>query len=533
MTVFKQENAHLEIENALIRAREQEVELGYTNVPRDSQDLIKVTIEQMHEGIQIIDRSWRYVYLNDAASKHGHLEKSKLLGRTMMECFPGIENTDMFDVLKSVVKHNKPRDMENLFEYPNGEKCWFEIFFEPHVLGVLIRSIDITARKKLEEQYLHSQKMQSIGLLAGGIAHDFNNKLGIMTLYSEMLLAENIGDSTYLNNILNAIEDSSKIVKQLLAFGRKQILDLKVTNLNDIIEQIKNPLSRLLGAQIQLKFILDNELHNIKVDPVQIDQVILNLCINAKDAMSDGGVLTIETTNVNFDEAYCSRHPNIVPGNYVMLAVSDTGIGISNEIRNRIFEPFFTTKPGKGTGLGLPSVHGIVYQSRGHIDFHTKIGEGTIFKLYFPEVKDAKPAKTKVIADPTELVGTETILLVEDDTILQEALAKTLENAGYNIYVASNSSEAKTHFLAQRGQFHLLLTDVVFEKSSGLKLSKELQSINPLLKTIFISGYTEDTLAQQGILEDDIVLVQKPVSTNRLLRAIRQVLDDKIKRGVI
>lgn len=532
------EDLRSQLDRAQLKVRQLEQELGFSYNPKDFEDLIKVTVEQMHEGIQIINFDWCYVYLNDACVRHGHRPKSELLGRTMQECYPGIENTEVFQVLAAVMLDRKPRSTENLFEYPDNTKCWFDLYVEPHALGILIRSVDITSKKNLEAQYLHAQKMESIGLLAAGVAHDFNNKLGIMMLYCEMM-KKKIGNDNdvykdYLENILIAVEDAASMTKQLLAFGRKQVLDPRVTNLNDVIQLASKSVGKLIGSHIELKTSLDKDLHNVRVDPSQIDQVILNLCLNSRDAMPEGGVLTLETANVEFDEDYCSKHMDVIPGEYVMLAVCDTGNGIHKENIDHIFDPFFTTKDvGKGTGLGLSSVHGIVKQSRGHIWVYSEIGLGTTIKLYFPRVKDLKESVGKHSHSEDDSKGSETILLVEDEELLREVFAEVLLDSGYHVLVAANSEDAKTQFLKAKGEIDLLLTDIVFPKSNGLKLSKELSAINPDLKTIFVSGYTKNTIVHHGNLDTEAVLVQKPVSVKILLSTVRKVLGGQLTKGVV
>lgn len=501
-----------------------------------AQDLLKVTLEQMLEGIQIIDREWRYIYLNECAVQHAQREKHELLGRTMMECYPGIEKTQMFHVAQKVFGTGQSQQIENFFQYPNGEECWFDVYIEPHPMGVLIRSVDITSRKRIEEQYLHAQRLESIGLLAGGIAHDFSNKLAVMTLYCEMVIAdlEKEGKSPeYLNHVLNAIDEATALTRQLLAFGRKQVLNPKNVNLNSLLETAQKGLQKLLGENIQIKTSLEPDLSSVWVDPSQIDQVILNLCINARDAMPKGGVLTLETSVVELDAGYCERRPGVQPGRYVMLAVSDTGLGMSEEVQAKVFEPFFTTKNvGEGTGLGLASVHGIVHQSRGHIWVYSEEGMGTTFKLYFPVVA-GEEAVHSLPEIPQEMGGDEKILLVEDDELLLKAFQQTLNDAGYTVFAATGAREAKVHFTDQRGEFDLLLTDVVFSDSTGPQLAADLKAIKPELKCILISGYTENTVAHHGALDKDVVLIQKPISTRKLLSTLRQVLEGALLKGVL
>jgi PAS domain S-box-containing protein len=527
-----------ELENAQKRVAELEKQLGFDHYPIDPQDLFKATVEQTIEGIQIIDRNWKYIYINSAAAEQGKSKSEALLGRTMMECYPGIERTELAYAIQNALDGGAPRQLENLFEFPDGSRCWFELLIEPHTMGALIRSVDITDRKRIEEQFNHSQKMESIGLLAGGMAHDFNNKLGIMMIYADLIKAELSDEQDhiqrYLDNIMIALRDASALTKQLLAFSRKQVLDLRVTNLNDIINYTSDSLRKLIGENIQLRVSIDEELHNVRVDPSQMDQVILNLVVNARDAMPEGGTLVVETANVELDKEYCSTQMGVEPGPYVMLAISDTGLGMSADVRSRIFEPFYTTKAkGKGTGLGLSSVHGIVNQSRGHIWVYSEPGRGTTFKLYFPEVQERKQNLNLPNLETNELKGTETLLVAEDDQLLRQALTKALETAGYKVFAAADPSEAKKLFMEQKGQFAMLLTDVIMPQSSGHDLATDLSKLKPDLKVVYISGYTENIMAQHQILDSNSILIQKPIATKKLLSSIRQVLDGKFTKGVI
>ncbi|MEK7358489.1 MAG: ATP-binding protein [Bdellovibrionota bacterium] len=503
-----------------------------------SDNLIKVTVDQMHEGIQIVDRDWRYVYLNAAAARHGRNPAQSLVGRTMMEVYPGIETTEMFRLLEGVMRDREPARMENQFVYPDGGKCWFMLYFEPHALGVLIRSIDISEVKKFEEQYLHAQKMEAIGRLAGGIAHDFNNKMAIVQIYADMAMSElSNADSriaSHLTNVIAAVEGAAKLTRQLLAFSRKQVLDLRVVNLNELVTGLSQGVLKLLGTDVRLEIDLDPELGNVWADLSQIDQVIMNLAINGRDAMPAGGVLTIETSNVELDATYCASRPEMKPGAYVLLSVSDTGVGIPPEIQSKIFDPFFTTKTeGHGTGLGLASVFGIVKQSRGQIWLYSEVGIGTTFKIYFPRVEDPKNAVDYRPEPEKDVRGTEVILLVEDDEALRIAYGRALSLAGYKVHSAASTTEAKALFMELKGRIDLLLSDVVLDTTSGRALAKELLALKSGLKIAFMSGYTENSIIHHGVIDDDAILIQKPVSMRKLLGAIRRILDGQLKKGVI
>lgn len=504
----------------------------------DSQNLIKLTVEQMHEGIQIIDYDWRYVYLNAAAARHAQRDIESLLGQAMEVAYPGIQKMPVYALIREVMDRRTPRHLENEFVYPDGGKCWFEIFLEPHAAGVLIRSIDISHRKKIEEQYMYSQKLEAIGRLAGGVAHDFNNKLGIMMLYCEMAQStpaamQDPEISRYVENILVAINQATALTKQLLAFGRKQVLDVKIVNLNEVLKSSTENLGSIIGAQIEMKLHLEKDLWKVRVDKSQIEQVILNLVINSRDSIADTGVITIETANAELDKAYASRHHDVVPGEYVMMSISDNGSGMTPEVREKLFEPFFTTKEmGKGTGLGLAAVHGIVKQSRGHIWAYSEVGIGTSFKIYFPRVMDKVEVKV-IESQDTNIKGKgERILLVEDDALLKEAFQQTLTAAGYHVISAGDADEAQVVFCSEGKEVDLLLTDVVLPRANGNELAKLLRAMKPDLKVAFMSGYTENSIVHHGVLDTESVLIQKPITTQNLLITVRRILDSNLKKGL-
>lgn len=342
----------------------------------------------MLEGIQVIDQDWRYLYLNKAAILHARAPKEILIGKTMMECYPGIDQTQMFQVLKKTMTERISQQIENFFEFPDGERCWFQLYVEPHSMGIILRSIDITEKKLLEEQYQHAQKLDAVGRLAGGVAHDFNNKLSVITAYCELMKGQFQPDDQgmkFATKCQKAIDEAANLTQQLLAFARKQVIDPKVTCLNELILEKQEGLIRLLGRHIKTKFKLSQDLGLTQVDHAQVDQILLNLCLNAKDAMPDGGEITIETEN-----EVCTE------GSWVRLSVTDTGCGMGHEVKEKIFEPFFTTKDfGKGTGLGLSSVHGIVSQSGGRIVVESAVGKGSCFNIFFKRVVPAPESQKK------------------------------------------------------------------------------------------------------------------------------------------
>lgn len=499
---------------------------------------ISLALEGMLEGIQIIDRQWRYVYVNQAAATHGRTEKDLLVGKTLHECYPGFSQSPGFKDLEYVMHFRKPLRVENLFTYPDGRNCWFELHIEPHPEGIMVRSLEITDRKLLEEQLRHSQRLEAIGQLAGGIAHEFNNKLGTMLMYSEMLIdqvKDNPTATEYINYVINAIEQSTTLTKKILAFGRKQVLDLEILNLNQLIKSMSPTLSGFFGEEVQVEYILDKHIENVHIDANQMEQAVLNLCLNARDAMSGPGRIEIETANVNLDEEFVRSHPNVKPGRYVMVAVSDNGHGMDKKTMARIFEPFFTTKErGKGTGLGLSMVHGFVNQSHGHIWAYSEVGLGSVFKIYLPAIGIKTSQET--VEKPnvrTSYRGNETILLVEDDNLLRKAYELALTHAGYKVITAADGLKAKEMVLANGTAINLLLTDVVLPKLKGRELASEVVKVRPNIKVIFMSGYTENSIVHNGAIDSNAVLLQKPISIRNLLETVRKVLDGSISKGVI
>lgn len=501
----------------------------------DEENLLRTTLDEMAEGLLVIDREWRYRYLNRAAVALFPFASEELLGNTMMSCHPGIEKTPLFRHLAYVMKNREPRRLENEFLGPDGTKRWLELSIEPHSMGALIRSVDIGERKKLEEQLIQTQKLEAVGRLAGGVAHNLNNMLGTMLVHCE-IAADSLADPTSdaghsLSRIQEAIGQAARLTKQLLTFGRNRVLELKVVGLNHFLEDFRETLMHHMTKSIEVRFTLTKELKSIRIDPSRLEQVIFNLCTNAKDAMGDGGTLIVETANAVFDEEYSRLHPEVIPGRYVALAIGDTGQGMDKDTIRRIFEPFFTTKEaGKGTGLGLAAVHGIVRQSLGHIIVYSEKKRGTTFKLYFPAVEESElnvemPAPS---ARKKEGNARETILLVEDDGLLREAYSDGLRDAGYHVLTAESAEQAEKFFADYLYLVDLLLTDIVLPGADGHKLAQSLLSRRSDLKVIFMSGYTENIMVSQSLLATSSGLLTKPTSMRVLLSTVRDSLDGKL-----
>ncbi len=388
---------------------------------------------------------------------------------------------------------------------------------------------DITERKQIEEQFRQAQKMEAIGRLAGGVAHDFNNLLTVIIGYSQLLLSH-LDDRDPLRQDLEQInragERASSLTRQLLVFSRKQVLQPRVLNLNSIVIDLEKMLGRLISKDIELITMLEPTLGRVKVDAGQIEQVIVNLAVNARDAMLQGGKLIIETSNVDLDEEHMHRHFNLQPGSYVMLAVSDTGIGMDQETQSCIFEPFFTTKEqDKGTGLGLSTVYGIVAQSSGHIYVYSEPGQGAAFKIYLPKVEEAiEPVEQSKVPVET-LHGSETILLVEDQDMVRNLAYHILVEHGYTVLEAHNSGEALLICKQCQGPIHLMVTDVVMPRMNGPELFERLLPLYPKLRALYMSGYTDRAVFHLGVLEQGVVFLEKPFTPNTLTRKVRQALD--------
>jgi PAS domain S-box-containing protein len=487
------------------------------------------------------DDCFRFLSVNHAFLAATGLREDQVLGKRIEEVLPESSHALVIGKYRQAMLERRRVGWEEVAIFPTERKVG-EVTVSPlyddngsctHLVG-WVR--DVTEMKRSEERREHletqlrqSQKLEAIGSLAAGVAHDFNNILGVIIGYGELAqhqLEPGHPVRPRVDQILKAGQRAAHLTRQLLAFSRKQVLQPKLLDLNTIVADTHRMLGRLIGEDLKVVARPALALGTVNADPGQVEQIILNLAVNARDAMPKGGSLTLETANVDLDEAYASAHPPATPGRYVMLAVSDTGIGMDPETQQRMFEPFFTTKPeGQGTGLGLATVYGIVKQSGGHIWVYSEPGRGTTFKVYLPRVDELAEVALQGTAPLDTPRGHETILVVEDSEPLREVVREALEDRGYEVRLASNGEEALALARGREGPIDLLLTDVVMPKLGGGDLARMLSTLRPGIRVLYMSGYTSGAILHQGALGEGVTLLEKPFTTDKLARAVREALD--------
>jgi PAS domain S-box-containing protein len=493
----------------------------------------RALMEQANDAILIMDLSGRILEANREAERLFGRSRAQIAGRRYDEFVVPEEREESARRRSQLSRDGTVRVVGRHMERAGGTVVSVDVSGslvrmgeESRILAILR---DVTERQRLEALLLQSQKMESVGRLAGGVAHDFNNLLGVITGYGDLLLRE-IGEGhpshKRVVEIRKAADRAAALTRQLLAFSRKQVLHLRVLDLNSVVSGIETMLRRLIGEHIELITVLQPGLGRVKADPGQVEQVIANLTVNARDAMPNGGKLILETGNVDLDDMYAAARPDARPGPHVMLAVSDTGHGMDAETLSHMFEPFFTTKGlGQGTGLGLATVYGIVRQVGGQVMVYSEPGRGTSFKIYLPRLEeetDEAPAPAPVGPAPT---GSETVLLVEDEPALRTLIHEVLKGAGYRILQGATPDEALAVAAAHQGVIHLVLTDVILPSMSGRQMADALRTLRPETRALFMSGYTDDAISHHGILEPGTHFMEKPFTSDALLRKVREILD--------
>jgi two-component system, cell cycle sensor histidine kinase and response regulator CckA len=518
---------------------------------REQREWLQVTLSSIGDAVIATDLKGEISFMNPAAealtgwtsSQATKMSLGEVLRNVDKEADKSVENSiaELADLEPGLV--TKAKDLTLVSR--DGTEKFISYNRSPirnqagQTTGVVLVLHDMTERKQTEEalrhteeQLIQAQKMEAVGRLAGGVAHDFNNLLTAIIGYSQLIQGQ-LEPTTPMRHDIDEIctagQRAAALTSQLLAFSRKQVLQPKILDLNTIVANTSKMLSRLIGEDIRFRTTLDPGLKQVKADPGQIEQVLMNLAVNARDAMPNGGSLSIETANVYLDERYAEHHVDVRPGHHVMLVVSDSGCGMDSKTLSNIFEPFFTTKEqGKGTGLGLATVYGIVKQSGGHIWVYSEPDKGTTFKVYLPQVEEQSSSVTPPIQPEVLPLGTETVLLAEDELQVREFSSRVLRRLGYNVLEASNGQEALIVAKQTAGTIDILLTDVVMPQIGGKPLSEKLTLERPEIKVLFLSGYTADSIVHHGVLEEGVAFLHKPFTAGDLARKVREVLDTRV-----
>jgi two-component system cell cycle sensor histidine kinase/response regulator CckA len=474
----------------------------------------------------------RYLDVNEAFLDLLGFERSDVIGHTAERLRFWSEPSDRTDMLRQLKDDKQVAKHQTQYRTATGETREAEVWAESIELDgqpcVLAITRDVTEFRRLEAQFRQAQKMEAVGRLAGGLAHDFNNILGVIVDYSDLsldLVAPGSPVNRYLEQIRKASNKAVLLTRQLLAFSRKQVVFPKILDLNDVVHNMADMLQRMVGEDVAISFRPTTPIGSVRADPGQIEQVLMNLMVNARDAMQSGGKIVIETGHAELDEQYVSQHPGSCAGQQVVLAVSDTGCGIDESIKSKIFEPFFTTKGvGQGTGLGLSTVYGIVKQSGGYIFVYSEPGKGTTFTIYFPRVAERAEPLVQSHEQAELPGGSETILVVEDDESLRELAVQMLQDAGYQVIEATNAEYALDIMKASKQRIDLLLTDVIMPGKNGVELLEQAKVLYPNLRSLFISGYAGDLVALRGKLVPEAALLEKPFTRRSLLGKVRSAL---------
>lgn len=527
-----------------VKERTQELEKANRDLQQEVEEreraevFTKGILQAIGEGLIAVDREFRILAVNETAQRQVNLPSDSIIGKTCHQIFHHLDRPCHLVGVECAVKYTfesgLPGSAVHIHHDAEQEPVYMEMRSYPMkdrdgaITSVIETFNDITERRKLEAQLLQAQKMEAVGRLAGGVAHDFNNILTAIMGYTSLLQARLGSDEQtlqYASHILSSSERAAHLTRSLLAFSRKQIINPRPMRLSEVIGRVQSLLSRVIGEDIELRIFLSDREVSVMADPGQIEQVLMNLSTNARDAMAEGGMLLIETELVQLDEQYVRAHDFGKSGTYMVLSVTDTGEGLAPDTKERIFEPFFTTKEvGRGTGLGLSIVYGIVKQHNGQINVYSEPGRGTTFRIYLPVVD--QEAEALDIPPPAPVAGgTETILFAEDDEFIRELARKVLEDAGYTVVPARDGQEALELFKAHSSSIDLVALDVIMPRMNGREVYQEIRAHSPSIRALFLSGYTADIIHRKGFLEEGLAFLAKPFSPAALLRKMREVLD--------
>jgi len=503
---------------------------------RESQALFRDFMNHSPAVAFIRNSEERLIYVNEPYERFYRASAAELAGRTLNQIVPDATAEAVLDLYRRVMAEDRMIQEDHAIPSPDGDLHDFRFYAFPIVNAAGERflggfALDVSEQVQLQQQLLHAQKMEAVGRLAGGVAHDFNNMLAVILGYSELALARiPPGDLLrgHVEEVKKAGQRATTLTRQLLAFSRRQMVEPRHIDLNETLAGIEGMLNRLIGEDVDLSIVAAPAPAPVLADPGQIEQVVLNLVVNARDAMPTGGKVTLEVSDVHLDETYAREHTGVAPGDYVMLAVSDTGQGMDAATRARIFEPFFTTKEqGKGTGLGLSTVFGIVKQSGGNVWVYSEPEHGTTFKIYLPRTQGAEPEPERIPEAPRAISpGSETVLLLEDDLMVRNMVRSVLQDTGFTVVEAAAPEEALRYCAEHSARIDVLLTDVVMPRMSGREVAEQLRAQFPHLKVLYMSGYTDDAVVRHGVLNAEAHFIQKPFSLASLTRKLREVLDE-------
>jgi PAS domain S-box-containing protein len=509
---------------------------------RASEERFRALVENSSDALLLIDAEARVTYIAPSSTRHLGWRPDQMVGRSFFD-FLHPDDREMIGARMAEMLETPGNLVTAEVRFLHADGSWrimegagVNHIGDSSVGAIVVNVRDITDRRRLEEQLRQAQKMEAVGQLAGGVAHDFNNLLTAILGYCNLMLDDIPREDPLradLEEIQSAGERAAALTRQLLAFSRRQMLQPQLVDINTIVQQLEKLLRRLISEDVELVTVLAPELHTVRVDPAAIEQILVNLAVNARDAMPVGGRLTIESANVELDEAYAIAHATVRPGRYVMLAVSDTGQGMDEATRLRVFEPFFTTKEqGKGTGLGLATVYGMVKQSGGYIWVYSELGRGTVFKVYLPPAEQRTSAQTEHAGrrHTNDAHGWETVLLVEDEDAVRALAREVLRRHGYVVLEARHGVDALRVAERHRDDIHLMVTDVVMPHMSGRDLAERLSTVRPKMKVLFMSGYTDHAVMHRD-LTPGTAFIQKPFTPEAFARKVRSVLDAESVRG--